>query len=47
MSEWYKLKAQRRVQNALNTQNGLDTIQTLSLALSLDSKVRIYREKKG
>ncbi len=47
MTELYKLKAQQEVKNALNTRNGPDTIQTLPLALSLGSKVRIYWEKKG
>ena len=47
MSELQKLKAQRRVQDALNARNGPDTIQTLPLALSLNSKVWIYQEKKG
>ena len=47
MTELCKLKAQQEVQNALNTQNGLDTIQTLPLVLSLGSKVQIYSEKKG
>ena len=47
MSKLRKLKAQRRVQDALSARNGPDTIQTLPLALSLGSEVRIYREKKG
>ena len=47
MSKLRKLKAQRKVEDALNTRNGPDTIQTLPLALSLGSKVQIYREKKG
>ena len=47
MSKLRKLKAQQRVQDALNARNGSDTIQTLPLALSLGSKVWIYREKKG
>ena len=42
ISKLYKLKAQRRVQDALNTRNGPDTIQTLPLALNLGNKVRIY-----
>ena len=47
MSELRKLKAQRGVQDAFNAWNGPDTIQTLPLALSLGSEIRIYREKKG
>ena len=47
MTELCKLKAQRGVQDTLNTRNGPDTIQTLTLALSLGSEVRIYQEKKG
>ena len=42
MSELCKLKAQQGVQDAFNACNGLDTIQTLSLALNLDSKVWIF-----
>ena len=41
-----KVKTQREVQDAFNIRNGPDTIQTLPLALSLGSKVWIYREKK-
>ena len=47
MTELCKLKAQRGVQDALNTQNRPNTIQTLTLTLSLGSEVRIFREKKG
>ena len=47
ISELRKLKAQQGVQDALNARNSPDTIQTLPLALSLGSEVRIYREKKG
>ena len=47
MTELRKLKAQQGIQNALKTRNGLDTIQTLPLALSLGSKVQIFQEKKG
>ena len=39
ISKMCKLKFQREVQDALNTQNSLDTIQTLPLVLSLGSKV--------
>lgn len=47
MSELRKLKTQQEVQDALNARNGLDTIQTLLLALNLSNKVWIYRKKKG
>ena len=46
MSNLHKLKAQQRVQDALNAKNGSDTIKTLPLALNLGSKVLIYQEKK-
>ncbi len=46
MSKLRKLKARQRIQNALNAYNGLDTIQTLLLALNLKSEVRIFQEKK-
>lgn len=47
MSELHKLKTQWGVKNTLNAQNGLDTIQTLLLVLSLGNKVQIYQEEKG
>lgn len=46
MSKLHKLKAQQRVQNTLNARNGSETIQTLSLVLSLGSKFWIYQKKK-
>lgn len=46
MTKLRQLKAERGVEDTLNTQNGSDTIQTLPLVLSFDSEVWIYREKK-
>ena len=45
ISKLRKLKTQRGVQEALNTRNNPDTIQTLPLVISLGSKVWIYQEK--
>ena len=42
MNELRKLKTQQGVQDAFNACNGLDTIQTLPLALNLGSKIWIY-----
>ena len=46
MSKLHKFIAQWGKQDAFNARNGLDTIQTLPLAMSLGSKVRIYQKKK-
>ena len=47
MNELRKIKAQRSINDALNTRNGPDTMRMLPLSLELGSEVRIYREKKG
>lgn len=46
MNKFCKLKTQQGVQDAFNTRNNPETIQTLLLALNLGSEVWIYREKK-
>lgn len=45
MSKLHKLKAPRGIQDALNARNGLNTIQTLSLALSL-GKFEFNKKRK-
>ncbi len=46
MSELHKLKVWRGIQDAFNARNGLDTIQTLLLALNLGSEVQTFWEEK-
>ena len=47
MTEVKKIKAQRSVQDALNTRNGPNTQKTLPGSLPLGSEVLVYREKGG
>lgn len=47
MMELRKLVAKRKVNDALNTRNGPDTIYKLPTSLAIGSEVRVYREKAG